>query len=256
MGAYDRRSHGCYVLTHGVGEGYKLWGNEGLPRWFSRVWTLQEFMLPCRLSFFVEALDTRFLEFVDEVVKAQSKRGLCRCFCKLGRYELVRPFLRDRLNNQGLSWALGFDLCDEGQIFQRHQALNSSFRFMTSTSVLPMKAEASQGNEEGGIIQVDGDRPPNQNLDLVASMDTNVWCTQCQSLPMIRRAQRYACNSSSDSSNQTSTIYLVDREAYFGLMQCHSRMMEPTPIGCSKGVEELLGLYGRLRKKIHGEHMM
>ncbi|MCO5602651.1 hypothetical protein L7F22_056786 [Adiantum nelumboides] len=100
-----------------------------------------------------------------------------------------------------------------------------------------------------GIIQVDGDRPPDQNLESVPSMDTNVVCAQCQSLPMICRAQRYACNSSFDSSNQTSTIYLVDREAYFGLMQCHSRMMEPSPIGYSKGVEELLGLYGRLRKK-------
>ncbi|MCO5610556.1 hypothetical protein L7F22_064795 [Adiantum nelumboides] len=113
MGAYYRRSQGCYVLTHGVGEGYQLWGKKGprgfeLPRWFSRVWTLQEFLLPRRLSFFVEALDPRFLVFVNMLARAKYKSGLCRCFCELPRaeeYEFVK-LICDANDEVDLSWAV------------------------------------------------------------------------------------------------------------------------------------------------------
>jgi hypothetical protein len=59
MSEYYARSSGCYVWCHGMGGGFRLWA-EGtapryytLPRWFSRVWTLQEFVLPSKLAFIV-----------------------------------------------------------------------------------------------------------------------------------------------------------------------------------------------------------
>lgn len=58
MGAYYSHSLGCYVWTHGVGQGFSLWswreGRASLPRWFSRVWTFQELLLPNNLIFLVE----------------------------------------------------------------------------------------------------------------------------------------------------------------------------------------------------------
>ncbi|MCO5567998.1 hypothetical protein L7F22_021694 [Adiantum nelumboides] len=59
MGAYYGRSEGCYVWCHGIGGGFQLWAPAPspefyqLPRWFSRVWTLQEFVLPKTLAFIV-----------------------------------------------------------------------------------------------------------------------------------------------------------------------------------------------------------
>ncbi|KAJ7524937.1 hypothetical protein O6H91_17G028500 [Diphasiastrum complanatum] len=55
MGSYYSRSLACYVWTHGVGQGFNLWsekeGRACLPRWFSRVWTFQELLLPKNIIF-------------------------------------------------------------------------------------------------------------------------------------------------------------------------------------------------------------
>lgn len=59
MSKYYARSRGCYVWCHGMGGGFRLWAvgtaprYYTLPRWFSRVWTLQEFVLPSKLTFIV-----------------------------------------------------------------------------------------------------------------------------------------------------------------------------------------------------------
>ncbi|KAI5062625.1 hypothetical protein GOP47_0023164 [Adiantum capillus-veneris] len=59
MGAYYACSERCYVWCHGIGGGFQLWAPAPspefykLPRWFSRVWTLQEFVLPKKLAFVV-----------------------------------------------------------------------------------------------------------------------------------------------------------------------------------------------------------
>lgn len=59
MSEYYARSRGCYVWCHGMGGGFRLWAEGAaphyftLPRWFSRVWTLQEFVLPTKLAFIV-----------------------------------------------------------------------------------------------------------------------------------------------------------------------------------------------------------
>ncbi|KAG0584982.1 hypothetical protein KC19_3G248200 [Ceratodon purpureus] len=60
MSEYYARSRGCYVWCHGMGGGFRFWAEPGtspryftLPRWFSRVWTLQEFVLPMKLAFIV-----------------------------------------------------------------------------------------------------------------------------------------------------------------------------------------------------------
>lgn len=69
MGAYYRLSAGCYVVTHGIGAefGFKPldWAGN-LPRWFTRAWTLQESILPDKLSFIVEKFDSRIMQCIEE----------------------------------------------------------------------------------------------------------------------------------------------------------------------------------------------
>ncbi|KAH7434726.1 hypothetical protein KP509_06G032100 [Ceratopteris richardii] len=84
MAAYYKFSRGCYVLAHGVDQGFKLWKDssqsghrEAFPRWFFRVWTLQEFLLPSRVTFLVEGLSTATIEKLDRILFTEVPR-LCR----------------------------------------------------------------------------------------------------------------------------------------------------------------------------------
>lgn len=64
MGAYYRLSAGCYITTHGIGTelGFKAADfKEPVPRWFTRVWTIQESIMPDKLSFIVEKFDGELL---------------------------------------------------------------------------------------------------------------------------------------------------------------------------------------------------
>ncbi|KAI5076753.1 hypothetical protein GOP47_0008818 [Adiantum capillus-veneris] len=317
MGPYYRRSQGCYVLTHGVGEGYQLWGKQGprgfeLPRWFSRVWTLQEFLLPRRLSFFVEALDPKFLVFVNMLARAKSKTGLCRCFCGLPQaeeYELVKSIC-DANDEVDLSWAVSLELRgdsmkktdwdddgEETESFSSEGLSKRSAKLLTESwesgslsrnellqlylQLLLQDQERSQAqgklapssssfrplllpipdaapNEEANNIPASLIAKDNHKaaVDVLIPSTNYVVCTQCQSLPMIRNVQMHVdappnmISSTSDlaESSNERTIYLVDREAYLGVMQCDSRMStEPSPpAGNSKGVQELRSLYARL----------
>lgn len=69
MGAYYSLSNACYVAPHGIGSsnGFKVLGSDlTLPRWFSRVWTLQEYMLPEKLYFLVEKFEAKIIEFIEK----------------------------------------------------------------------------------------------------------------------------------------------------------------------------------------------
>ncbi|KAI5066162.1 hypothetical protein GOP47_0018786 [Adiantum capillus-veneris] len=132
MAAYYAKSEGCYVLTHGLGQGFELWKpaqisqededeeegsgmviiktdefkgvfeNEGrgatvvltpeviqrgntvelikLPRWFRRVWTFQEFMLPKKLIFLVGGLSERVKRHLNWRINAiDGAEGFCKC---------------------------------------------------------------------------------------------------------------------------------------------------------------------------------
>lgn len=107
MGIYYASNRGCYVLSHGVGMGFSLWSLEGdkvklpppagpcsrfdhhcsfeefrpaLPRWFHRVWTLQEFILPRKLTFIVSELAKVTIGRVNNfILKGSGSRGLCMC---------------------------------------------------------------------------------------------------------------------------------------------------------------------------------
>ncbi|KAH7373463.1 hypothetical protein KP509_17G057800 [Ceratopteris richardii] len=67
MGGFYGLSLGCYVLPHGIGteNGYKVLDTQSnIPRWFSRVWTLQESVLPQNVYFLVEKFDEQIIEYI------------------------------------------------------------------------------------------------------------------------------------------------------------------------------------------------
>lgn len=86
MGAYYEGSLGCYVAQHGIGMGFEVldnfsgaaaadawlsWYVRGecdafLPRWFTRAWTFQEWVLPKKVVFIVEGLDIERLTSASE----------------------------------------------------------------------------------------------------------------------------------------------------------------------------------------------
>lgn len=213
MGAYYSRSQGCYVLTHGVGEGYQLWGKEAprgteLPRWFTRVWTLQEFLLPSRLIFIMEGLDQRFIALVNGLVREKSKKGLCRCFCVNWSWEEKRK-LKMAVPEYLEAWAGNFKLLDDRCYYE-----------------LPEDQLVVTAAHEIDVETVD----PQQNLEIVSS---NVVCAQCHSLPMIRKAQ-YTMPAT-NSSSICNTIYLVDRGAYLAIMECDYGMTQKHTAGPNIG---------------------
>ncbi|MCO5582555.1 hypothetical protein L7F22_036452 [Adiantum nelumboides] len=79
MGAFYFHSLGCYVAAHGFGRGFAMIDNEHcLPRWFSRVWTFQEFLLPKRLTFVVE-MGRLHRHTVISTLRARHLMGRCEC---------------------------------------------------------------------------------------------------------------------------------------------------------------------------------
>lgn len=85
MGTYYAESLGCYVVTHGIGNGFKLWaqgrkaGYVELPRWFYRLWTLQEFLLSKEVTFIVEGLAKKTIYLVNSFIRQGGVSGLCEC---------------------------------------------------------------------------------------------------------------------------------------------------------------------------------
>lgn len=82
MGDYYQKSKGCYVLTHGIDQGYKMWKSVGaVPRWFTRVWTLQELVLPQTLLFIVTDLSPRSIAYINHCVLkwGTPEVGFCKC---------------------------------------------------------------------------------------------------------------------------------------------------------------------------------
>ncbi|KAI5068467.1 hypothetical protein GOP47_0016812 [Adiantum capillus-veneris] len=79
MGAFYFHSLGCYVAAHGFGRGFGMTDdNHRLPRWFSRVWTFQEFLLPKRLTFVVE-MGRLDLHTAISMLRARHLMGSCEC---------------------------------------------------------------------------------------------------------------------------------------------------------------------------------
>eukprot|EP00250_Pteridium_aquilinum_P017745 c23764_g1_i1 orf=117-1895(-) len=67
MGAYYGLTKACYVATHGIGSpnGFRVLASDtDIPRWFTRVWTLQESILPSKIYFLVEKFEENIIKFV------------------------------------------------------------------------------------------------------------------------------------------------------------------------------------------------
>ncbi|MCO5598872.1 hypothetical protein L7F22_052971 [Adiantum nelumboides] len=82
MGDYYKNSKGCYVLAHGIDQGYHMWKKVGeVPRWFTRVWTLQELVLPNELFFIVTVLRPHIIAYVNQCILkwGAPEVGFCNC---------------------------------------------------------------------------------------------------------------------------------------------------------------------------------
>lgn len=100
MGSFYSQSLGCCVLTHGLGQGFGLLSKDGhLPRWFSRVWTLQEFLLPKELWFIVE-LDVETMQKVDSRLKSDDHM----CFRELVNADSSDLYFVNRFGYESLLW--------------------------------------------------------------------------------------------------------------------------------------------------------
>ncbi|KAH7421005.1 hypothetical protein KP509_13G036000 [Ceratopteris richardii] len=118
MASYYRYNMGCYVLMHGVGNGYHLWNPpsrniwgsaqtelfwkgspRSVPRWFHRVWTFQEYVFPQRLIFIVEGLRSSTKERLNKLIHQDSPcKMLCRCVATDSCFEKVPDLLREEVN--------------------------------------------------------------------------------------------------------------------------------------------------------------
>ncbi|MCO5590410.1 hypothetical protein L7F22_044379 [Adiantum nelumboides] len=261
MGGFFSLSKGSYVLSHGFGNANALWGDSpgALPRWFTRVWTFQEFLLPQRVSFLVEGgVDNRFMAIVRKLVKEKGKSGLCKCFLEMPSSELDDFFFRN-LEDDDLEWMGGFEFrnphwksivqligerspynfaCDnEDQIWTVgptcYKYLDVCCKTDTKSNKMYRRDFVQETRFWPGKELL---RETKRDKEDKTSISSETTCPSCGSRPMIRRAK---------TLEQTQLSYFVDREVYLALMQCHSRLLE---VGFkmdkpSCGIQELRGLY-------------
>ncbi|KAH7297260.1 hypothetical protein KP509_26G062200 [Ceratopteris richardii] len=99
MGNYYRNSVACYVLPHGIGRyalavdpslDDHLFGERVLPRWFYRVWTLQEWLLPPKVVFLMGDMKVQEIRLINAFILLSKSKwdidslsseltGFCNC---------------------------------------------------------------------------------------------------------------------------------------------------------------------------------
>ncbi|MCO5546697.1 hypothetical protein L7F22_000133 [Adiantum nelumboides] len=118
MGTYYQNSLGCYVVQHGFGKGFKLllddafneqsmsprsssMVNNLLPRWFSRVWTFQEWVLPPKVTFLIDLASEHSLRKIAVIAlfRHRDAPGSSGCLCCDMSWKFVLPwFLLECIN--------------------------------------------------------------------------------------------------------------------------------------------------------------
>lgn len=117
MGTYYQSSLGCYVVQHGFGKGFKLLLDDDfdeqtargsssivddlLPRWFSRAWTFQEWVLPPKVTFLINLASEQMLRkiAVTALFRHQDAPGSSGCLCCDMSWKFVLPwFLWECIN--------------------------------------------------------------------------------------------------------------------------------------------------------------
>eukprot|EP00250_Pteridium_aquilinum_P018073 c23927_g1_i1 orf=54-2327(-) len=99
MGSYYAKSMGCYVCAHGFGEGFETWKEQEsqlvLPRWFNRVWTFQEMLIPKTVTFVLD-IHPVIRRTINWSISKQGVNGPCKCAMD------VHPFPQPRyLESEG-----------------------------------------------------------------------------------------------------------------------------------------------------------
>lgn len=197
MGAYYSQSKGCYVSTHGIGGGYKLLGSDSsLPKWFSRVWILQEFLLSKDLTFIVEGLDELTKWRWNRISQTKSTVGMCKCF--------------NREDLQALRSVVWW-----GQVTARTALADppdSRDKYLTSYfknwgADLKMKTA-----DVHRLVNDVRDREGARAQQIL----TKSRCDKCDSYPLLRKLEVCAAEVS-----ESTDFYMVDREVYLTLAVVH-----------------------------------
>lgn len=91
MGTYYQSSLGCYVVHHGFGKGFKLLLDDAfheqmqgssssivdlLPRWYSRAWTFQEWVLPPKVTFTIDLASEQMLRKTAVIALLRHRKHL------------------------------------------------------------------------------------------------------------------------------------------------------------------------------------
>lgn len=147
MGAFYGCSLGFYVLAHGFGMGFGLvtvdWE---MPRWFSRVWTLQEFLLPRELTFVVE-LDRAAMTKLILVLVHKHAHFWCNCrkakWPSLSRRELQEQAAKE----EGISDQLSLWLRDALPVLESF--LKETRRVESMSLLYSMKPAVPINNPRG-----------------------------------------------------------------------------------------------------------
>ncbi|KAI5078728.1 hypothetical protein GOP47_0006399 [Adiantum capillus-veneris] len=263
MGGFFSLTKGSYVVSHGFGKANGLWGESigCLPRWFTRVWTFQEFLLPQQVSFLVEGgIDHRFVALINKLIKDKGKSGLCKCFLDMPSAELDEFFFH-HFKDDDLDWIGGFEfrnpqwksivqLIDERSPHDDCAWENDDqpwtvgptcYRYLdkcckddnksNKLSRRDLLQERKSLHAKEPLLEITSDKESN---GIICGETT---CSACGSRPMIRQA---------NITQQKQMSYFFDREVYLALMQCHSRLLEscgPKPDKPSRDIQVLRGLY-------------
>ncbi|KAI5056934.1 hypothetical protein GOP47_0028752 [Adiantum capillus-veneris] len=189
MGAYYSNSIGCYVIVHGIGQGYHFWNAEdfvgALPRWFSRVWTLQELFLPAKETFVVE-LPIRVRRLVKGLIEQNSKPVIGFCSCCIHKNFLQE--LQDALDPM------------------------ERVEFLNSCGIEVDLVKSSKGTLQEEIVFP---RIP-INIEIVASelCGDGRACPTCGLSSLIRQCTQQQHNSVGEAKK----LFMMERDAYLFLM--------------------------------------
>ncbi|KAI5080885.1 hypothetical protein GOP47_0004068 [Adiantum capillus-veneris] len=219
MGAFYFHSLGCYVVAHGFGKGFQVVDNkECLPRWFSRVWTFQEWLLPKMLCFVVELSR----DDLHGIIRAsRNEHGMAFCACKgklpstvwpwgFGHYGLQRVAPPHNHSNSTIQpWASHILTCRSSA---NHLMKDIAARWSSTSSSSSSSSSSASASEVEQYYGKRLHRCLQYNPGLVEAADEMEFWRLLQGSNyacMHGRLQRIQCEKN---------LYFVDRDAYAHLL--------------------------------------
>ncbi|MCO5553091.1 hypothetical protein L7F22_006612 [Adiantum nelumboides] len=154
MGTYYQKSMGCYVLQHGISKAFQLLlendeiafdssceeGASLLPRWFTRAWTLQEWVLPPLVNFILDlALEQCLCTIACKFfLKTNSGSCICCMYDTSINPKFLHGCLLEHAEVHVLQCQKGSDLCSKCINAEREMSLCTCPTFYESSGEKPL----------------------------------------------------------------------------------------------------------------------